>query len=113
MEILDMLVHWETTIPTFGAPGYFNWFFDFFPDHPPPHPNSTLTDAELKAITVVQTMVDEACEATPDNLSEAELVGSGWPQRIAPHAYAALSLMAARGRYSDDLEEETPSLPWN
>jgi hypothetical protein len=113
MEMLDMLAHWETTIPDFGAAGYFNWFFDFFPDHPPPYPNSTLTDAELEAITVVHAMVDKACEATSDNVSEAELVESGWPQRIAPHAYSALALMAARGRYSEDVEEEAPSFAWS
>ena len=114
MEILDMLVDWETTIPSFGATGYFNWFFDFFPDHPPPYPNPALTDPEREAIGAVHLMMDQACDATSDDVSEAQLVASGWPQRIKPVAQDALALMMQRGRFSEDTEEGKPSSmePW-
>ena len=40
-----------------------------------------------------------------------EITRTGWPQRIAPVAKAALELMIDRGRFSEEVEEAEPSTP--
>ena len=108
-EALTTLVDWEDMLTTHGAGEYFNWFFDFFPDQPPLPPNSAVSDAERAALIEVVTLMDEAASATPQDVTEEQLRGSGWPQRIAPVADAALGLMRERGRFSDEQEEEHAS----
>jgi hypothetical protein len=64
--------------------------------------------------TLVYAVVREMRAATdlPENLAcldEAELIGSGFPERIAPVARAALVAMLERGRFSEEVEEDVPS----
>lgn len=43
IERLQMLVDWDETVSAIGANGYFNSFFDVFPDKPPLPNNSALS----------------------------------------------------------------------
>ena len=113
MEELLGLVDWEDFIG-WGADEYFNSFFDSFPDAPPLPSNSALTAAERSALTDVLELMNRAANATARHLTEDELIESGWPERIKPVAAKALAMMVARGRFSDEVEEELPSAspPW-
>ena len=108
-EAVDLFADWENVLPFLGAVGSFNFFFDVFPDQPPLPPNTALTEPERAALTRVLVMVEEACSATLPDVTEDQLIASGWPQRIAPEARAALALMRVRGRFSGDAEEAEPS----
>ena len=44
--------------------------------------------------------------------SIGELIATGWPDRIAPTAQAALQVMASRGVFSDEVEQDEPSERW-
>jgi hypothetical protein len=49
--------------------------------------------------------------AIPKDPTVEQITSSGWPERIAPFAKKALDLMIARGRFSEEVEEEEPSTP--
>ena len=68
-------------------------------------PNSTITSEERALLSEVRTAMDQACDATPKNMTADELVETGWPKRIQLAANRALSLMHQRGRFSEDHEE--------
>jgi hypothetical protein len=110
MEQLLCLVDWEDSI-RWGAGEYFNSFFDFFPDRSPLDPNSALTEAEREALTKVLDLMNTAADSTSQHVTEAELVGAGWPERIKDAAKPALELMVERGQFSEEIEEDVPSSP--
>src|SRR5688500_6984246 len=97
MEAVHMLTDWEDTLGANGAGEYFNSFFDFFPDNPPLRPNSALTGEEVEALTKVLALMDQAANATAHHVTEAELIASGWPQRIGSEAQSAFDVMCFRG----------------
>jgi hypothetical protein len=93
-----------------GAAEYFNGFFDFFPDQPPLPENAALTPGEHSGLTAVLALMAEAADATPVDVTDAALVASGWPERIASAARAALAPMEHRGRFSEAFEEPEPGV---
>jgi len=50
-----------------------------------------------------------ACDATHPLISDEDFIASGWPERIKPAAEKALLLLLARGRFSEESEETSPS----
>lgn len=104
-----MLAEWQDAIAEMGASEYFNTVFDWFPDHPPLPPNSTLTKQERDALTSVLVLIDEATRKIAQSITAEQLIASGWPQRIEPLARAAYDLMRSRGQFSEDEEEDRPS----
>lgn len=104
IEQLQMLVDWTDTVASIGAKGYFNSFFDFFPDEPPLPVNFSLTIEERDALTGVLELMNRAASDTSQNVTDDELVGSAWPMKIREEAEAALAIMMIRGKLSDDIE---------
>ncbi|ACL96239.2 hypothetical protein [Caulobacter vibrioides] len=112
MEELASLAEGETAVRHWGAGDYFGSFFDWFPtgcDAPPQ--NSTMTGKEHQALSEVLDLMRRASAATVEMVDEEDLIGSGWPARIAASADEALRLFRERGAFSDDQEEEAPSRP--
>jgi hypothetical protein len=72
-------------------------------------PNSTITEDENAALAQVHAAMVAACDATPKDITDEQLVASGWPLLTAQQARAALKLMIARGRHDEEQEEELPS----
>jgi hypothetical protein len=95
--------------PEVGFGEYINWFFDWFPDEGEPYPNSAVTPAEHAALAEVHRLMIRACDDTPGDMTNDEFIATGWPQRIQPVAARAAAMMLARGRFSEDHEEEEPS----
>lgn len=108
-QALDLLVRWEWTLRNLGFAEYFNWFFDWFPDKAPPHPNSAMTPQEYAAVSEVQALMIEACDDTGGDMTVEAYRATGWPQKIAVAADHALQLILRRGRFSGEKEELEPS----
>ncbi|MFZ2998281.1 hypothetical protein [Sphingobium sp.] len=108
IERLQMLVDWTETIAAVGAAGYFNSFFDVFPDKPPLPVNTVLSSEECEALTKILELMDQVASCTRQNLTDDELVASAWPMRIGEQANSALSIMMVRGKLSDDVEVPIP-----
>jgi hypothetical protein len=115
MEAVLSLADGEPGVDEAGATEWFESFFDYFPyDGSPVRDLSSINDLEWAALTPLVAAMQTACRETPSNISEAELKASGWPAKIAPIAAEALAVFLARGRFSEDVEEATPSspVPW-
>lgn len=112
MEALEVLALGNAGVKCVGAIDYFEVFFAYLPyrncEGVPS--NSALTAAEWMALNLVQSLMDEACDKSPRNIQDAELILSGWPERIQPAAVAALKMMTDRGRFNEEVEEATPSV---
>jgi len=111
MESLSWMVEWERDLHDWGAAEYFESFFDFFPYERALPANSSMTAEEQAACSDVHALMIAACDATPRMVTAEQLIASGWPQRIAPVANRALQMIVERGRFSEELEEEMPSMP--
>lgn len=113
MESLKTLADGNTGVRASGNAEYVNQFFDIIDDQSPWRWRewSTCTPAEVAALDIVLRALLDACAATPQVCSDDEFVASGWPLRIQPLASAALALMSARGRHSEDRDEDRPSRP--
>jgi hypothetical protein len=111
MEALVALTEGDQGVRRVGVAEYVNEFFDVIDDDAPWHWRewSSFTPQEVEALDAVQRLLKDACEATPQKLSDDEFIRSGWPARVEPSATEALNLMRARGRFSEDSEEEIPS----
>ena len=114
MDVLDLLADGNQGVRCVGASNFFEYFYDLLPHRDEDRQNSwrtnsAISNAEWLAIGAVQTLLDNACDDTAPNFTDEELIASGWPSRLRPVAIKALSLMRARGRFSDELEQETPS----
>jgi len=95
---------------------YFEMFYDSIPHHQNgtfPE-NGAITADERRSLEAVRSIVDAACDATPNEMDADELIATGWPKKIQPVAQRALDLMMSRGRFDEENEEETPSdkSPW-
>jgi hypothetical protein len=91
---------------------YFESFYDWIPhrDHGGIRPNSAITADERALLLEVSSILDDACDVTPGNMTADELIATGWPKRIQPVALKALILMRERGRFSEEQEEDTPTI---
>ncbi|MBL8651704.1 MAG: hypothetical protein JNL35_15035 [Sphingopyxis sp.] len=112
MDVIEIYAAGDAGVSEFGLfHNYFEWFYDWIPhrdDGAFPH-LATLTDAENAALQMVSQIVDDACGATPNEMSPDAFIATAWPRRIQPVARHALELMVARGWFSDDVEEDEPS----
>lgn len=111
MEALEVLASGNAGVRNVGAVDFFEIFYDFSPYHETGQPlsNSAISEAEWAVLGAVRDLMDEACSGIPVQVEDAELIASGWPDRIRPTAEMALSLMRERGRFSEDVEEAMPS----
>lgn len=111
IEALELLADGDAGVRSAGAPEYFNQFFDVIDDDSPwDWRNWTIfTPEEVSGLAAVHDLLLSACGATPLEVTEDELVESGWPTRLQPLAAQVLALMETRGRFSEDIEEEKPS----
>jgi len=115
MEAILCLAEGDEGVDAAGATEWFEIFFDYFPyDGALVRDNSSIDDGEWEALTSLLTVMQIACRETPSRMSETELKATGWPSRVAPTAAAILNVFLARGRFSEDVEEETPTSrhPW-
>lgn len=117
MEELLGLSEGDRGLDDTGAQEWFESFFDHFPYAGSTAPNfllSTFTEEELAALSTVVAAMQAALIDTPKQVTNAQLLVSGWPARIAPLAATALATCMARGRFSEEIEEEAPSspVPW-
>jgi hypothetical protein len=112
MEALETLADGDPGVLDCGAGEYFNQFYDWIDDDSPWEWREwgSLTLGEVEALDKVLELMNAACEATPQYVTEDELITSGWPTRIQPFAATALQLMRDRGWFDEDAEEAEPSL---
>ena len=119
-RIMECLLSFADTdnenLKRWGAGEYFDSFYDWVPhrDDGGMLANSALTAKEQALVAEVSRMVDDACDATPQDITVNELIASGWPARISPLARRALDLMLERGRFDEEREEPEPTspIPW-
>ena len=111
MEAVETLADGNDGVRREWPAEYFEAFYDWIPHRGDGgmRPNSAVTADERALLLEVSTTIDDACDATPGNMTADELIATGWPKRIQSVAQKALSLMRKRGRFSEKLEEETPS----
>ena len=117
MEQLLLLSEGDAGVREAGTTEWFESFFDYFEYEGEKHPRaelSTLSPAEVEALRGVVSTMQQACRNTPRQMTERQLIVSGWPLKAQVVAQAALDLFMERGRYSEDIEEEQPSspVPW-
>ena len=111
MEALVALSEGDSGVRSVGVGEYVNEFFDVIDDDIPWHWRdwSCFTPDEVEHLDAVHGLLKAACAATPRIDTDDDFIASGWPDRIQPAARTALKAMQARGRFREDVEEETPS----
>ncbi|GGZ45364.1 hypothetical protein [Asticcacaulis endophyticus] len=95
-------------IGSWGAAEYFNAFYDHMNDDEP-WQNSAMTEEEWCRLNELCQLMNKACDSTPGDLTDQELIDSGWPDRIKPDAQKVLDVFLKRGRFSEEFEQEAPS----
>lgn len=97
MEALETLGDGEQGVRDVGFGEYFEQFYDVISDDASWQWRvwSVFTPDEVTALDVVLQQLDEACRSTPE--------------KLRPGAKRALDLMRGRGRFSEEVEERTPS----
>lgn len=112
MEAILGLTAGDADVDEAGATEWFERFFDFFPyEGPAVRDVSAINDEEWAALSPLLSAMQTAFRETSSNVSEKELKAGGWRMRIAPIAVKTLSVFLARGRFSEDFEEQAPSTP--
>ena len=111
MEAVETLADGDEGVRCVWPTEYFENFYDCIHHRRDGEmrPNSAINPDEAALLREVSGMLDDACDATPRNMTPHELIATGWPKRIQPVACKALALMRARGRFSEEKEEEAPS----
>lgn len=71
-----------------------------------PRSDSIINVDENRVLTRVLELMDQAASGTSDDPTNEELVGSGWPARVAEVAAMALQTMMVRGKLPDDIDAE-------
>ncbi len=116
MEAVNTLADGDDGVRQVWPDEYFEGFYDFIPhNNNGTFPvNSALLEEERRLLAKVSALLDAACDETPNVMTADELIATGWPERIKPIARNALNFMVSRGRFSEDVEEEEPSVkgPW-
>jgi len=112
IEVLSDLAEGDSYIETVGVSAWFNIFFDFMPLHDEePLENSAMTEAEIRAVSSLRELMVQACEQTPPMVTEEQLLATSWPKNVQSCAADALAIMRVRGKFSEDFDEDTPSIP--
>lgn len=111
MEALEPLSRGADGVRDVGVVEYVEGFFDVISDDAPWHWRtwSSFTPAEVRGLDEVSRLLVNACRATKGIDAPDAFIASGWPARIQPPAVAALNAMTARGRFSEDVEEDEPA----
>ncbi len=109
MEALWNLADGDDYVSRMGRDEYFCAFFDFMSMDDQPYPNSAMSPDEARALEDVCTLMNTAADATPKTLTWRQLIASGWPRRIQPHAEQALAIFLERGRFDEAVEQDAPS----
>lgn len=112
MEAVHTLAEGDEGVRKVWPAEYFESFCDWVPHHDDGEmrPNSAFTDDERELLAEVSAILDQACDATPQNMDADELIATGWPARVRTVAQRALAAMVKRGRFDEDTEEEAPSV---
>jgi hypothetical protein len=112
IDILEILAEGQEGAERIGAEEWFNRFFDVFDDDTPLGPWqswSTFTPEEVNALGGVHFLMVMAAETTSPIVSVEELAELRWPARVQPLARDVFRLLAERGRFSEEREEDEPS----
>lgn len=111
LEALVALSAGDAGVRSVGVGEYVNQFFDAIDDDIPWHWRdwSCFTTEEVERLDAVHGLLKAACAGTPRIDTDDDFIASGWPTTIQPAARMALEAMQARGRFREDVEEETPS----
>lgn len=111
MEAVETLADGDQGVLRVWPVEYFESFYDWVPHRGDGgmRPNSAISPDEYAMLLAISGILDDASDATPGNMTADELIATRWPKRIQPVASKALSVMRARGRFSEDIEEEAPS----
>jgi len=112
IDAVDVLAHGADGVRAASTAEYINMFFDVVDDDMPGdwRDLSTYTGAEVTELERLLRLMMDAVAAIPKICRDDEFIASGWPERIQPVAAIALATMLRRGRFSEDVEEEVPSL---
>ncbi|MDR4308145.1 hypothetical protein IHQ68_16110 [Chelatococcus sambhunathii] len=104
MEVTETLAFGDEGVRQVGLKEYFEQFYDWIPNNDDGSAlrNSAITEIERNLITAVRTLLDNACDVTPD-MSEEEFIETGWPRRIQPFARETLDVMLRRGKFSEEI----------
>lgn len=111
MEAVETLADGDEGVRREWPTEYFESFYDWVPHRGDGgmRSNSAISPDEKALLLEVSGILDDACDATPGNMTADELIATGWPKRIQTVAYKALTLMRVRGRFSEETEEDAPS----
>lgn len=111
MEVVEVLAGGDAAVSEVSFGNYFEFFYDWIPhrDSGGMYENSAVTSEERALLQRVSTLLDDASDDVPPEMTEEAFIATGWLGRIQPVAIEALALMRARGRFSEDREEGTPS----
>ena len=111
VEAVEVLAEGDDGVRKVGSVDYVNYFFDLIDDDVSPawRDLSTYDPAEVAELEKVQSLLLDACAATPEICTSDEFIASAWPERIKPVAADTLALMLSRGRFREDREEDSPS----
>jgi len=91
-----------------GADEYIEQFYDQM-DGDAPRSNSAMNEEEAGAVAHVCRLMNQLCDETPQDVSEEDLVRTGWLSRIQSEARNALAVFLKRGRFIEDIEAAKPS----
>jgi len=110
LEAVETLADGDEGVRRVWPAEYFESFYDYVPRRAGGmRPNSAVSPDEKALLLEVSNILDDACDATSGTMTADELIATGWPRRIQLVAGKALTLMRARGRFSEENEEEAPS----
>jgi hypothetical protein len=116
MEEILGLSQGEAGVREVGPTEWFESFFDWFPYEGEPEWYPAMTPEEADAVRAVCTIMQQAIAAKDISKQPTvdEIIQTGWRERVAPTAKRALDVLMARGRFSEEQEEDEPSnpIPW-
>lgn len=110
IEVVEVLSRGNEGLIEVNYSEFFEGFYDQWRDGQlVVKPNSAITEEEECAIDALGRMLEAINDETRHFKSEAEYIRSGCAERIKPVAMNVLQLFLARGRFSEDREETSPT----
>ncbi len=111
LEAIEILADGDDGVRNVGFQDYFEGFYGFIPHRDDGNlpVNSAFSAEERALVRKLSAILDDACDATPHDMTDEEFIATGWPTRVRPMASQALAQMQKRGRFREDKEEEAPS----